>query len=187
MSAGRRSTIEAGGTPWVVYVAVLVGVVILVGVGLAGVLSMGPDQAGRSENELVASADLSRVLSVPAPVSSPPSHVFLADVVSVDLRTGKGKPLSKAIRSIPSAPFPALERRPRDRVRRRWAIFVAHVDGTHIRRYEPELGVSAPSWSPDASRLVFSEGNMVFLLDLTAAAPVSSSRSGDGLGAQLQP
>ena len=46
------------------------------------------------------------------------------------------------------------------------SIFVANIDGTHLRRFTPKLGVSAPSWSPDGSRLVFSEGDIAFTLDI---------------------
>ena len=169
MPARRRSTTDADGTPWILYVAVLVGVVILVGVGLVGVLSMGPDQAGRSGNELVASADL-----LQGPVGT--SDGVIATLARLPGRCRLRRPADREGEAAPQGD-PLDPGRGSLRVSNDGreiafdddeAIFVAHVDGTHIRRYEPELGVSAPSWSPDASQLVFSEGNMVFLLDLSS-------------------
>jgi len=162
----RRRTTGAAARPRGVYAAALACVVVLVAVGMAGVLAMGADEAGRTTPAPVASAEPTVVPDTA--VSSPePQHVVLADVAAVDLRTGKASALPRSIRKILGAGHFRVSNDGRkiafddDE-----AIFVARIDGTHLRRYEPELGVSAPSWSPDASRLVFSEGNMVFLLDL---------------------
>ena len=48
------------------------------------------------------------------------------------------------------------------------SIFVANIDGSHVRRFTPEEGggVSAPAWSPDGSKIVFSEANSAFILDI---------------------
>ena len=95
-----------------------------------------------------------------------PQALGLADVSFVDLRTGKATGLPKSIRSIAGV---AHFRVSPDGAKLAFddgeAIFVANVDGSHIRWFAPQGGVSAPDWSPDGTTIVFSEGPSAFLLD----------------------
>ena len=167
--AGRRGTTGAAGTPWGIYVAVLVGVVVLVAVGMARVLSMGVDGADRSVPAPVASAVDQTVAPDTASWSPEPRHVFLADIAAVDLRTGKSSALPRSIRRVLNARhFRVSPTGAEIAFDDGASIFVANIDGSHVRRFTPEEGggVSAPAWSPDGSRIVFSEANSAFILDI---------------------
>ena len=58
-------------------------------------------------------------------------------------------------------------------------LYVATIDGSHIRQFTPDGGVSAPSWSPDGARIVFSEGGGIFLVDVSTGELTPVLRDGD--------
>ena len=58
-------------------------------------------------------------------------------------------------------------------------LYVATIDGSHIRQFTPDGGVSAPSWSPDGARIVFSEGGGIFLVDIATGELTPVLRDGD--------
>ena len=116
--AGRRGTTGAAGTPWGIYVAVLVGVVVLVAVGMARVLSMGVDGADRSVPAPVASAVDQTVAPDTASWSPEPRHVFLADIAAV--RSADREvigPAQEHPAGSQRAPLPCVTHRCGDRLR----------------------------------------------------------------------
>ena len=166
--AGRRDTTGAAGTPWGVYVVVLVGIVILIAVGLADLLSMGTDGPSLRAPAAVASA-VDPTIALETAASSPEApHVPLEDIATVDLRTGIASDLPRSIRKILGAShFRVSPDGTAIAFDDGGSIFVANIDWSHVRRFTPdEGGVSAPSWSPEGSRLVFSEGSFAFILDI---------------------
>ena len=167
MPVRRRRTTESDETPWVAYVAVLVGVVILIAVGLS-VLSLGTDGADQSGPERIAD-DIEPTLVPDTAASSPEApHVPLADITAVDLRTGKASALPRSFRKILEAGhFRMSPDGSEIAFDDGESIFVATIDGSNVQRFTPkEGGVSAPAWSPDGSRIVFSEANFALILDI---------------------
>lgn len=143
----------------------LIGIAVLVSVGVAGMLA--ENGAGTP------------VAAAPAPPPAPaqvatgpePPAVELTAVSLVDVETGRASPLPSRIRSVPGAgPFRVSPDGSRIAFDDGGTIFVARVDGSHLRRFEPETGTTAPNWSPDGRTLVFGAGDSIFTLDLASRA-----------------
>ena len=169
MSARRRSTTEAGGTPWVVYGVVLVGIVVLVAVGMAGVLTMGAEGPGRSAPVPVASAVDPTV--VPDTSWSPePRHVFLADISTVDMRTGVASALPRSIRKILGARhFRVSPGGTEIAFDDATSVYVAKIDGSHRPAFHTRRGwrgVGAGVGRRTARRSCSARANSAFILDI---------------------
>ena len=150
---GRDRT--ATGLGWPLAASTLVVVLAMVAIGVAGVLSAGGQGSERAGAPFAASA------------SSAPAAVALTDVYFLDLRSGKTTDLPSSLTAIrnanhfrmsPDGSTVAFDDGN--------TLYVATIDGSHIRQFTPDDGVSAPSWSPDGARIVFSEGGGIFLVDV---------------------
>jgi len=103
--------------------------------------------------------------TTPAPRATgspvPPPPLPPADVSFVDVRTGAARPLPRKVRSIANAQ--SFQVSPDGRMLAFLGgyspaqIYVANIDGTHLRRVSTITAYSAgpPRWSPDSTRVVY--------------------------------
>ena len=151
-SEGPASRTAVSRVGWPLAISTLVLVLAIVAIGAAGVLSaggQGVDRAGRP---------------FPRPLSSAPATVAPADVYFLDLRTGKTTDLPSGLRAIrngnhfrmsPDGSMVAFDDGN--------TIYVATIDGSHIRQFTPDGGVRPQVGHPTAQR------------SSSARAPASSS------------
>lgn len=148
---------------WVLPAGVLIAVVVLISVGIARLAS---DPSGVSEARALPSPETSV-----APASPVPTPITLAKVSFVDVRTGRATPLPRSIRSLPSpTQFQTSPNGARLAFASADGIYVARVDGTAVRLVMDTPTAAAPSWSPDGSTLVYSEGNEGLVVDVRTGA-----------------
>ena len=136
--------------------AVPAGAVFVVIAAVIGILRLsGEPSAGEA-----GSAPRADVPATQTAVASPSRDpVQLANVWSVDVRTGRVTDLPRSIRSVASAEhFQASPDGSRLAFNGDGGIYVATIDGDHLRLIPGTAGAVAPSWSPDGKELVYSDG-----------------------------
>lgn len=89
----------------------------------------------------------------------------------VDIRNGRAAPLPRTVRALGRAEQFAVSP---DGGRMAFVstdgIYVARIDGSKLRRVVSARGLVSPAWSPDGDRLVYSNGNEGFLVDLATGS-----------------
>jgi Tol biopolymer transport system component len=98
------------------------------------------------------------------------ARTLLADVSLVDVRTGRETPIPRSIRKIGNAT--QFQVSPDGRMLTFVGgseIYVARVDGSHIRDLTPRTGSfpSSPSWSPDGSEIVVDAGSRILVVHVS--------------------